>query len=113
MSARTQSVEGLRRKVDALKARLAAQETAWTREPDRIAGWSRHVATKTCRRAIEHTARKWGRMLGPRYVELCAARLVCVDEQPDGSRLTDESALVLVERWASEGPRTSTSRRAA
>lgn len=113
MSARTETAASLTRKLNAALAKIAAQETAWTREPDRIAGWSRHVATKTCRRAIEHTARKWGRMLGPRYVELCAARLVCVDEQSDGTRLTDESALVLVERWASEGPRTSTSRRAA
>jgi hypothetical protein len=112
VSARTQTVEGLRRKVDALKAKLAAQETAWTRGG--VDAWRAHVATKTHRRAIEATARRWGRMIGPTYVELCAARLVCVDEQPDGTRLTDESALGLVERWASEGPRArTTTRRAA
>ena len=108
MSARTQTVEGLRRKIDALNAKLAAQRDAWTREG--VGAWEAHLAKKTSRPEIMHSVRKWARMLGPTYEALAAQRLVCVDEQADGTRLTDESALTIVARWADEAAKN---RRAA
>jgi len=103
VSARTQSPAVLQRRIDALQAKLRAQETAWTRGG--VEAWRAKVATKTCRAQIAQSARKWGRMLGPTFEELLAARLVCVDAQNDGVELTQEAALELVERWSSEGPR--------
>ena len=80
---------------------------AWMRAPleVRLDVWREHVARYTHRLAIEGAARKHGRQLGDAFVALLAARLVAVDEQPDGTRLTDDCAAELVERWASEGPR--------
>ena len=107
MSARTQSTAALQRKVDRLQAKLRAAETAWMHGgPD---AWRAHVATKTCRRALEATARKHGRTLGPTYEALVAQRLVCVDVR-DGAQLDDDCAARIVAQWAAEGPRV---RRAA
>jgi len=107
VSARPQSVEALRRKVDRLSAKLRTSETAWMYGgPD---AWRAHVATKTCRRALEATARKHGRTLGPTYEALVAQRLVCVDVL-DGAQLDDDCAARIVAQWAAEGPRV---RRAA
>ena len=109
MSARPQSVEALRRKVARLSAKLRTSETAWMYGgPD---AWRAHVATKTCRRALEATARKHGRTLGPTYEALVAQRLVCVDVR-DGAQLDDDCAARIVAQWAEAGPR-STARRAA
>ena len=109
MSARTQSTAALQRKVDRLQAKLRAAETAWMHGgPD---AWRAHLETKTCRRALEATARKHGRTLGPTYEALVAQRLVCVDVL-DGAQLDDDCAARIVAQWASEGPR-ATARRAA
>ena len=102
MSARTQSTAALQRKVDRLQAKLRAAETAWMHGgPD---AWRAHVETKTCRRALEATARKHGRTLGPTYEALVAQRLVCVDVR-DGAQLDDDCAARIVAAWAAEGPR--------
>ena len=107
MSARTQSTAALQRKVDRLQAKLRAAETAWMYGgPD---AWRAHLETKTCRRALEATARKHGRTLGPTYEALVAQRLVCVDVR-DGAQLDDDCAARIVAQWTSEGPRV---RRAA
>jgi len=107
VSARPQSVEALRRKVDRLEDKPRASETAWMYGgPD---AWRAHVATKDCRKALEATARKHGRTLGPTYEALVAQRLVCVDVR-DGAQLDDDCAARIVAGWAAEGPRA---RRAA
>lgn len=107
MSARPQSVEALRRKVARLSAKLRTSETAWMYGG--VAAWRAHLETKTCRRALEATARKHGRTLGPTYEALVAQRLVCVDVR-DGAQLDDDCAARIVAGWAAEGPRA---RRAA
>lgn len=110
MSARTQSAAALRRKVDALTAKLRAQETAWMYGgPD---AWRAHVAAYPCRRAVESSARKHGRMLGPTFEALLAARLECVDEREDGTRPTPETAASLVAMWSAAGPRPAVAQKA-
>ena len=109
MSARPQSVEALRRKVARLEDKLRASETAWMYGG--VTAWRAHLETKTCRRALEATARKHGRTLGPTYEALVAQRLVCVDVR-DGAQLDDDCAARIVAQWAAEGPR-ATARRAA
>ena len=109
MSARTQSTAALQRKVDRLQAKLRAAETAWMHGGP--GAWRAHLETKTCRRALEATARKHGRTLGPTYEALVAQRLVCVDVR-DGAQLDDDCAARIVAQWAAEGPR-ATARRAA
>ena len=109
MSALPQSTAALQRRVDRLTAKLRAQATAWMYGGP--AAWRAHVATKTCRKALEATARKHGRTLGPTYEALVAQRLVCVDVR-DGAQLDDDCAARIVAQWAAEGPR-ATARRAA
>ncbi len=87
-------------KIARLEAKIARLESAWTLDASQ---WPSHVQRYKHRRAVEAAARKHGAELGPAFVELLAARLVAVDVDRDGARLSLETARRSVSTWAREG----------
>lgn len=108
---RQPTIAALQRTIDAMAAKLEREHTAWQREG--VEGWKRYAARKSTRREIMNAARKHGRMVGPVFCDLLAARLVCVDVDAAGAHLSEETAAETVERWASEGPATKATKRPA